>query len=270
MSGTTAQRSDVTPKRPLDGTHVGQRRHRDVEQIAQLVAPSADRRCRTASCGWRSSGRWRTPRRRSGSRAARRRSCRGRDRPTTVDRTLRQQPLELGAAEVRVEHRARCARGRDRGAPAPASSSQRAAVRRSCHTIASAYGSPVVRFQATTVSRWLVMPIAATCVGADAGRRRRRASPSPPSRSRRRRARPSPGCGKYCVNSRYAATVGRPSANTARLRTPVVPASIAITHVRLVTAVTVSAGRRRVQRRRLPGRFARPPRRTSRRVGAGR
>ena len=32
------------------------------------------------------------------------------------------------------------------------------------------------------------------------------------------------------MNSWYDATAGRPSTNTARLRTPVVPASIAITH----------------------------------------
>ena len=52
------------------------------------------------------------------------------------------------------------------------------------------YGSPVVRSQATTVSRWLVMPIAATC-SRPTVRRPRRASPSPPPRSRRRRARPT-------------------------------------------------------------------------------
>ena len=41
------------------------------------------------------------------------------------------------------------------------SMSQRAAVRRSCQTIARWSGSPVRRLKATTVSRWLVMPIAA-------------------------------------------------------------------------------------------------------------
>jgi hypothetical protein len=35
------------------------------------------------------------------------------------------------------------------------------AVRRSCHTIARASGFPVARSHATTVSRWLVMPMAA-------------------------------------------------------------------------------------------------------------
>ena len=46
-----------------------------------------------------------------------------------------------------------------------------------------------------------------------------------------------PGCGKCCVNSSYSATLGEPSANTARLRTPVVPASRAMTQSRSVRAV---------------------------------
>ena len=47
-----------------------------------------------------------------------------------------EQPLELGAREVRVEHEAGGAGGPGRGARPPASSSQRAAVRRSCQTMA--------------------------------------------------------------------------------------------------------------------------------------
>ena len=46
--------------------------------------------------------------------------------------------------------------------PATRSSSQRAAVRRSCQTIARWRGRPVERSHTTTVSRWSVMPIAAT------------------------------------------------------------------------------------------------------------
>ncbi len=46
--------------------------------------------------------------------------------------------------------------------PAAASSSQRAAVRRSCQTMARWRGRPVRRSHATTVSRWSVMPMAAT------------------------------------------------------------------------------------------------------------
>ena len=45
--------------------------------------------------------------------------------------------------------------------PAWRSSSQRPAVRRSCHTMAGPSGPPA-RSQATAVSRWLVMPSAAT------------------------------------------------------------------------------------------------------------
>ena len=52
-----------------------------------------------------------------------------------------------------------------------------------------------------------------------------------------------PGCGKCWVNSWYDATAGRPSTNTARLRTPVVPASIAITH----ESVLSTAGDRSAQ-----------------------
>ena len=40
--------------------------------------------------------------------------------------------------------------------------SQMPAVRRSCQTIALQIGSPVARSQTTVVSRWLVMPMAAT------------------------------------------------------------------------------------------------------------
>ncbi len=170
---------------------------------------------------------------------------------------------------MRARTRSRC--------PCASSSAQRAAVRRSCQTIALPYGSPVVRSQATTVSRWLVMPIAATC--------------SAPTLvddlvERGHHRRPDLGgvvldparVGKYCVNSRYAATGGRSSANTARLRTPVVPASMAITHVRLVTAVTVSAGRRACSAAAVAGPVRAPPagraarrcRTLTRRAGLGR
>ncbi len=46
--------------------------------------------------------------------------------------------------------------------PAARSSSQRAAVRRSCHTIARWRGRPVRRSHTTTVSRWSVMPMPTT------------------------------------------------------------------------------------------------------------
>ncbi len=53
--------------------------------------------------------------------------------------------------------------------PAARSSSHRAAVRRSCHTMARWRGWPVRRSQTTVVSRWFVIPIAATaCPAASA------------------------------------------------------------------------------------------------------
>ena len=188
-------RSDVTPKRPLDGRTSGSASNRHVEQLAQLVAPSAARRCRTASCGWRSSDRWRAPRRRSGSTAATSRSCRGRGRRRPRSAPSRQQPLELGAGEVRIEHQpGACAdqvevpvrRRARRSAPRCGGPARRSR----CRT-----ARPVVRFQATTVSRWLVMPIAATCSAPTASTTSSSVVVTARPRSRRRRARPSPGCG---------------------------------------------------------------------------
>ena len=46
--------------------------------------------------------------------------------------------------------------------PPARSSSQSAAVRRSCQTMALAIGWPVARSHSTVVSRWFVMPMAAT------------------------------------------------------------------------------------------------------------
>ncbi len=87
-----------------------------------------------------------------------------------------------------------------------------------------------MRFHATTVSRWLVMPIAAI----DSRPTRSTTSPSvarTASQISTASCSTQPGRGKCWVNSRYAATAGRPSAKTARLRMPVVPASIATTQV---------------------------------------
>ena len=59
------------------------------------------------------------------------------------------------------------------------SASQRSAVRRSCQTSARWRGRPVRRSQATTVSRWLVIPMAATVWPASARRRASSASVAP-------------------------------------------------------------------------------------------
>jgi hypothetical protein len=94
--------------------------------------------------------------------------------------------------------------------------------------MAGPYGAPVVSSHATTVSRWLVMPIATT-----PSRPARPITSTSVARTASQISRGScstqPGRGKCWVNSRYADTDGRPSANTARLRIPVVPASIATT-----------------------------------------
>jgi hypothetical protein len=114
--------------------------------------------------------------------------------------------------------------------PASRSSSQRAAVRRSCHTMARWRGRPVRRSQATMVSRWSVMPRPATASPAS-----RTAAPTSPSTSTTASqiwpasCSTHPGRGKCWGNSRYAEAVGSPRRSKAMARTPVVPASTAIT-----------------------------------------
>ena len=67
-----------------------------------------------------------------------------------------EQPLELRRGEVRDRGRGRCAAR----ISSAGSSAQRAAVRRSCQTIAGATGRPEIRSQRTVVSRWFAIPIA--------------------------------------------------------------------------------------------------------------
>ncbi len=83
--------------------------------------------------------------------------------------------------------------------PAAVNVSHRSAVRRSCHTMARPNGRPVERLQATTVSRWFVMPM-------------HRGGPSRSASSAHTASvvaqissascSTQPGCGKYCGNSR--------------------------------------------------------------------
>ena len=120
-----------------------------------------------------------------------------------------------------------------RASPARRSASQLSAVRRSCQTMAVAARAPVARSQTMVVSRWLVMPMAAT-----------RSSPAP-SEPRPAFASTScavsrcvaqispascsthPGCGKCWVSSRCAEATMRPSASTSTARELVVPWSSA-------------------------------------------
>ncbi len=69
-----------------------------------------------------------------------------------------QEPRELRAAEVRIEHEAG---GSSTACSWPsAGAAQRAPVRRSCHTIARWIGRLVARSQTSVVSPWFVMPMA--------------------------------------------------------------------------------------------------------------
>ncbi len=73
-----------------------------------------------------------------------------------------EEPPELGAREIGVEQEAGLARGSRARRPRRAVARIAGAVRRSCQTIALCTGRPVSRSQSTTVSRWFVMPIAAS------------------------------------------------------------------------------------------------------------
>ena len=82
-------------------------------------------------------------------------------------------PRRAARARCRAARRAWCRRNTDRAAgpcaaltsgswPSALRRAQASAVRRSCQTIAGATGRPVARSHSTVVSRWLVMPTAAT------------------------------------------------------------------------------------------------------------
>ena len=100
--------------------------------------------------------------------------------------------------------------------PRPMMSATIGVVCRLCHTIAGATGSPVARSQITVVSRWLVIPIAATRSGA---------VPACASTSRVTRSVVSqisvaswltqPGWGKCWVISSWATAIDLPACRTA-------------------------------------------------------
>ena len=112
-----------------------------------------------------------------------------------VDAALGEQPLELGGREVGVEHEA----GALPHQRLDAGGAQVVAARRGATVLPD--DRPVAgptrsrRSHTTTVSRWLVMPIAGDRLaverGDDLGERR----PGPRARCRRRRARPSRAAG---------------------------------------------------------------------------
>ena len=83
--------------------------------------------------------------------------------PAAQGGVLVEQPAQLGRGEVRIEDQAG-ALGEPR-LRRPGAARQKSAVRRSCQTMARATGWPVARSQTTTVSRWLVTPMAARSRG---------------------------------------------------------------------------------------------------------
>ena len=143
-AGGNAARSarDVRSGRSTARTS-GSARDRHAEQRAQLVATRPARRCRRASCDWRSTGRSRAPRPPVRFHSSQSRRCRTPGRVVGRPRRPRAAATRSWCRRSTDRARDRCA-ARTRGRwPASRSSSQRAAVRRSCHTMARWSGRPV-------------------------------------------------------------------------------------------------------------------------------
>ena len=109
-----------------------------------------------------------------------------------------EQPAQLRAGEVGGQRQSGARPGtapRRTRRPARAAA---APVRVSCQTMAWCTGRPVARSQTTVVSRWLVMPTAASRSGRSPAAAQRLARPPAGRwpRSPRRRARPSPAGGR--------------------------------------------------------------------------
>ena len=96
------------------------------------------------------------------------------------------------------------------------SAAQKSAVRRSCQTIARASGSPLSRSHATTVSRWLVMPMARTRDASSPMAVRAAASVS--RQISAASCSTQPGLGKRVVSGCWATRVNVPSASTSTAR----------------------------------------------------
>ena len=192
----TPQRADVTPNRPLDGTTSGSAGHRHVRAGRTARRPTSSRpmsnsivRLALVASVANTLAAGEVPDH-PGVDGAEGEVVGRPATPPSVSSHSNLVPLKYGSSTrpVRSAHEVEVAGGRELvaaggGAPVlPDDGRGRS-------------GRPVERSQATTVSRWLVIPIAATCVARRPGRRRRAAWPARPPRSRRRRARPSPGAG---------------------------------------------------------------------------
>ena len=144
--------------------HFGQQRCRDAQDLQQLGVPFVRARCCRPACARRWSRRWRVSCRRSGARSGSCRSCRPAARrfsarwraPFTLSSSqaiLVPEKYGSSSSPVFCENFF--------SSPCFFSLWQSAEVRRSCQTMALWIGLPVALSQMTTVSRWLVMPIAA-------------------------------------------------------------------------------------------------------------
>ena len=202
-----SRRSGRSTAAPRAGTRAG-----TPNSVAQLVATSAARRCRRASCGSRSTDRSRARRRRppvsfQSSQVSTVPNARS---SSAVDAALVQQPRELRAPRSTGRARARCARG-------SSARGRRRAARRS----GPRCGGPATRSRGARGCPVRAVPHhdGLALVGdADRGDRLARVAARADdlgerldghrARSRRRRARPSPGCGKCCGNSRYGEARG--------------------------------------------------------------
>ena len=151
--GRAEQRSPRRRRRQ-EGTTVGRIDAVDGEELEQLVVPGPRleveqhraRRVREVGDVRRS--------RRSGSRRSRSRPSRRR-----APRCGRVRPARIHSSFVAEKYGSQTRPVRSRTSSA-GSSAHRAAVRRSCQTIAGCTGRPLARSHTTVVSRWFVIPIA--------------------------------------------------------------------------------------------------------------
>ncbi len=124
-----------------------------------------------------------------------------------------EQPLELGAGKIGVENQPRLLREQALRAPLRA-------ARRRCRRCAGparrsprATGLPVARSHSTVVSRWLVMPIAATSAPEMAAfASASLITPDCVAQISFASCSTQPGCGKCCANSRCASALMPPEA----------------------------------------------------------
>ena len=166
---------------------------------------------------------------------------------SAVDAALVQQPRQLRRGEVRVEHEA----GRAADHRLVAGGAQLVAARGGAAVLpddgAVRAAAPVRRSHTTTVSRWFVMPIAAIVSpasrssAADLAERLDRHPPDVVGVV----LDPARAAGSAAGTRGTSGRAARPSSSTANARTPVVPASIAMTQL-----IVGSAARARERARR--------------------